>query len=371
MPIDTYSDWHKTSVTSLPIFVSVLQRNYPHVHGGITKALELRGHGEACRTAIEDAVDMLFGNFSGYSYLHSAFIYAVVFFILVGSESPRQDELRKMLHRYLYKRGSELPAFQDQCKNPETAALSSAELLAEYSELCLAVLPGYRRLSPDANGAGFEGQWELLFDAATAVLAQMKLPETSEAALALIGSKFADQATGETVGQFFVRLKRAYSDCRSALDRLSCRRLLPHPDTLVQMVFQRTRVEYSTEVRDMLRMSKLTEADLTLDLICSIYSQAAARVAKTFPTLDAAIAEAAARAAKPKPKPDRDRDRATKTAKATVARAVVETVADAGTTQHRRETQPLLGLTSPHQHHSRAAFPTPPSTSSSCATSGS
>ena len=30
----TYSDWHKTSVTSLPIFVSVLQRNYPHVHGG-------------------------------------------------------------------------------------------------------------------------------------------------------------------------------------------------------------------------------------------------------------------------------------------------------------------------------------------------
>ena len=76
----TYSDWHKTSVTSLPIFVSVLHRNYPHAHGAITRALELRG--EAARTAIEDAVDTLFGHFSG--YLHSAFIYAVVVV------SPRQ-----------------------------------------------------------------------------------------------------------------------------------------------------------------------------------------------------------------------------------------------------------------------------------------
>ena len=117
-----------------------------------------------------------------------------------------------------------------------------------------------------------EDQWALLLDAATAVLAQMTLPETSDAAMFLIGSKFADQATGETVAQFFVRLKRAYSDCRSALDRLGCRRLLSHPDTLVQLVFQRTRVEYSTEVRDILRISKLTEADLNLDLVCETYS---------------------------------------------------------------------------------------------------
>ena len=149
------------------------------------------------------------------------------------------------------------PAFQEECRRLETATLSAAELQAEYSEAQLAALPGYRRLSPDGNGAGFEGQWELLLDTATAVLAQVQLPETSEAALAqsLIGSQFADQATGETVGQFFVRLKRAYSDCRSSLDRLSCRRLMPHPDTLVPMVFQRTRVEYSAEVRDMLRVT--------------------------------------------------------------------------------------------------------------------
>ena len=185
-------------MTSLPIFVSVLHRNYPHAHGAITRALELRG--EAARTAIEDAVDTLFGHFSG--YLHSAFIYAVVVFVLINLESARQDELRHMLPRYMYKRTAELPAFQEECRRLETATLSAAELQAEYSEAQLAALPGYRRLSPDANGAGFEGQWELLLDTATAVLAQVQLPETSEAALALIGSQFADQATGETVGQF-------------------------------------------------------------------------------------------------------------------------------------------------------------------------
>jgi hypothetical protein len=35
-----------------------------------------------------------------------------------------------MLHRYLCKRSSELPAFQDQCKSPGNATLSSAELIA-------------------------------------------------------------------------------------------------------------------------------------------------------------------------------------------------------------------------------------------------
>ena len=79
----------------------------------------------------------------------------------------------------------------------------------EYSETQLAALPGDRRLDPDSSGPAFADQWELLLDAVPSVLAQDKLPDhdTSDAALALIGSQFADQATGETVPQFFVRLK--------------------------------------------------------------------------------------------------------------------------------------------------------------------
>ena len=90
----------------------------------------------------------MFGHFLG--QLHPAFIYGVVLFTLCDSESPRQDELRQVLHRYLYMRASELPAFEDACKHPEAATLTSAELVAEYSETQLAALPGYRRLDPDA-----------------------------------------------------------------------------------------------------------------------------------------------------------------------------------------------------------------------------
>ena len=74
----TYSEWHKTAITSLPIFVSVLRRNYLHLHAVLTKPLELRG--EECRKALEDAIDVMFGHFSG--QLHSALIYGVVLFCL-------------------------------------------------------------------------------------------------------------------------------------------------------------------------------------------------------------------------------------------------------------------------------------------------
>ena len=49
-----YAEWHKTLIISLPVFVHVLRRNYPHLYTDITKALELRG--EPCRKAVEDAI---------------------------------------------------------------------------------------------------------------------------------------------------------------------------------------------------------------------------------------------------------------------------------------------------------------------------
>ena len=153
----TDAEWHKTAVTSLPVFVNVLRRNYPHLHSEITKALELRG--EPCRKAVENAIDVMLGHFSG--QFHSAFIYGVVLFTLCDSESPRQDELRQVLHRYIYTRASELPAFEDACKHPEAATLTSAELAAEYSETQLAALPGY------TQGTGASTQTQMVLPSKT------------------------------------------------------------------------------------------------------------------------------------------------------------------------------------------------------------
>ena len=119
----TYATWMKTPISSLPVFVSTLQRAYPHLHTALTDILKLRG--EECRAATEDALDDLFGHFSG--QVHSAFIYGVVIYIWVTTASSRQDELRQMLVRYLSTQQHKLGQFRAQCNTPTTATVSAAE----------------------------------------------------------------------------------------------------------------------------------------------------------------------------------------------------------------------------------------------------
>ena len=93
----TYATWMKTPISSLPIFVSTLKRNYPHPHTAITDILKLCG--EECCAATEDVLDDLFGHFSGQIHVHSAFSYGVVIYMWVAAASSKQDELRQMLMR--------------------------------------------------------------------------------------------------------------------------------------------------------------------------------------------------------------------------------------------------------------------------------
>jgi len=236
----TYATWMKTPISSLPVFVSTLQRAYPHLHTALTDILKLRG--EECRAATEDALDDLFGHFSG--QVHSAFIYGVVIYIWVTTASSRQDELRQMLVRYLSTQQHKLGQFRAQCNNPTTATVSSAEFQATYTEAQLHALPGFQRLHPEQSPLGFEPAWALLLQCACETVAQELHPRSAEAALSLIGAQFPRQPAGETIPQFFARLMRAYKSCRSALSTLKKLHLLPHPDTLTKLVSTKVRVEY-------------------------------------------------------------------------------------------------------------------------------
>ena len=137
----TYATWMKTPISSLPVFVSTLKRAYPHLHTALTDILKLRG--EECRAATEDALDDLFGHFSG--QVHSAFIYGVVIYVWVTSASSRQDELRQMLGRYLSTQQHKLAQFKAQCAAPTTATVSTADFQASYTEAQLRALPGFQR----------------------------------------------------------------------------------------------------------------------------------------------------------------------------------------------------------------------------------
>ena len=147
----TYATWMKTPISSLPVFVSTLKRAYPHLHTALTDILKLRG--EECRAATEDALDDLFGHFSG--QVHSAFIYGIVIYVWVTSASSRQDELRQMLGRYLSTQQHKLGQFKAQCAAPTTATVSTADFQAAYTEAQLRALPGFQRLHPEQSPLGF------------------------------------------------------------------------------------------------------------------------------------------------------------------------------------------------------------------------
>ena len=150
----TSYSWMKTPISSLPIFVSTMKRNYPQLHTAIADILKLRG--EDCRAATEDILDDLFGHFSG--QIHSAFIYGVVVYayVWVTTESPRQDELRQMLVRYLSTEQHRLARFKAQCTNPTTATVTTADFQATHTEAQLCALPGFQRLHPEQSPIGFE-----------------------------------------------------------------------------------------------------------------------------------------------------------------------------------------------------------------------
>ena len=113
----------------------------------ISDILKLRG--EDCRAATEDVLDDLFGHFSG--QIHSAFIYGVVVYVWVTTESPRQDELRQILVRYLSTEHHRLGRFKAQCTNPTTASVTIADFEATYTEAQLQALPGFQLASSDCT----------------------------------------------------------------------------------------------------------------------------------------------------------------------------------------------------------------------------
>ena len=230
----TYSNWMKTPISSLPTFVSTMKCTYPQLHSAICDILKLRG--EDCRAATEDALDDLFGHFSG--QIHSAFIYGVVVYVWVTTDSPRQEELRQMLVRYLSTEQHRMGRFKAQCTTPTTASVTAADFQATYTEAQLQALPGFQRLHPEQSPIGFEPAWALLLQCATETVAQELKPLSADAALDLIGAhaQFPRQPAGETIPQFFGRLMKAYKACRSALSSLKKLHLLPHPDTLSKLV---------------------------------------------------------------------------------------------------------------------------------------
>ena len=117
----------------------------------------------------------------------------------------------------------------------DTAALTRAILAANVWRL-----PGFIRLDPSISDSTFESHWMFMVHCATEMLAQGGEEETVYSALAAITkpySAFPCQTKDELMPAFWVRLLQAYFDAQQSLERQGKGQLLPHPDFLIDMVY--------------------------------------------------------------------------------------------------------------------------------------
>jgi len=151
LPVSTFAypfeRWNKIPVASLPIFVNTMQKFFPEVYTAVSKPLLLRG--DACRRAVEEAVDQLFGFFAG--NVHSAFLYAVMVYVWASHPSPRQGEVKHFIYSYIRTAHADLPNLMAQCKDPYRMKLDTAALTRGILTANVRRLPGFIRLDPSIS----------------------------------------------------------------------------------------------------------------------------------------------------------------------------------------------------------------------------
>ena len=172
LPVSTFAypfqKWNKIPVASLPIFVNTMQKFFPEVYTAVSKPLLLRG--DACRRAVEEAVDVLFGFFAG--NMHSAFLYVIIVYVWFSHPSPCQGEMNFFMYLYIRTAHKDLQRFMSQCKDPFTMKLDSAALTRAILTANVRRLPGFIRLDPDISESTLESHWMFVVHCATEMLAQ-------------------------------------------------------------------------------------------------------------------------------------------------------------------------------------------------------
>ena len=89
---------------------------------------------------------------------------------------------------------------------------------------------------------------------------------------------FTPQEETEDFKQFVARIQVAYERTRAELTLLGRADMLPHEDTLVNLVYSRALRSISVKVQTMLRTTEsYSERDITMSTVVGLYMRAAYR----------------------------------------------------------------------------------------------
>ena len=290
----SYAMNKRMPVVSLSAFVALLKSQMPDLHADIIAVTTKTGL--EAREALRSVTARVFGTFGG-QHVHSTFVYALMVFMWASPESAVADEMYMLLIHYLSTPPDQLAEFGAWCADPYKMPPGHANMATTYLLDDVTTLPGWQRLDYTTATTMFNDHWHFLWACCTSLLSREQRKGTVSDALAHIDPlTFAAQAPAETLPHFFARMASAYARTKADLTAMGRMELLPHPDVMVSLIYDKALRKYTDRVLVLLRApgSTVVEADLTLHAVEHIYLQAAQELSRNFPGLTAA-----AKAARP------------------------------------------------------------------------
>ena len=310
LPVDMfapeYSMWKHMPTATIPVFVMTMKSYLPDLYNSICNVTKLKG--QACQTALQAVTAQVFGTFG--ARVHSAFIYAVMLFIWASHDSHQTDLIYSVLMEYMATADADQHRILTSAHSAYTSGVSAVVMKTQFTFSSMANTPGYVRLNYLTSLQSFTDNWQYLWQCACAVLTQGAAATTPSSALQHISqSHFKKQQPQESMQQFFSRLQAAYRQSMTQLHHIGRPELLPHPNALLSLVYDKAHLPYTQKVKTLLKSTEdYDEAQLTFDIVRDLYLKAAKLVDREFAELDAAI-----ETHKKKPKQDKqESDKSTK-----------------------------------------------------------
>ena len=149
----------------------------------------------------------------------------------------------------------------------------------------------HMRLDPAMCPRNFYAQWVFLWSCAVETMTRSRFESSHSHALRHTDvSLFVPQGEKEDFKRFVSRIQVAYERSRAELSLLGRADMLPHEDTLVDLVYTKGLRSVTVKVQTMLRTTEhLTERDLTMVTVVCLYMRAAYRRDQAFSGIDAAL----------------------------------------------------------------------------------
>ena len=203
--------------------------------------------------------------------------------------------LNGMLLNYIALAHESLESFYKQASSSNTIDLSRLlrDSRACYTTESIKDTPGYLRLSCFNDPDHFCSHWKFLWKCMVAMMTRDESKNTPTYAMRHISrDHFQAQKPGEDMQMFTSRLAFAYDAMIEDLTNIGKRHLIPHPDTLLPLLWEKADRVLTARVRELLTDGvtyQIDEKDIDLVMALKIYERAAAASSRKYAGLNSVL----------------------------------------------------------------------------------